>query len=148
MLYQEQAPRQDARIFPLEHPTPSREISLKEILMVNGTLLSFIRVSHSSHEPGGHQGVGSQQLRWQSKMDGDQASPHSWQGLPRCRRRRWAHLHLNTGLATLHGAGRRRHRSQRATIHHDGTARGFAASQVLAAVSSLIQDLANVSSPI
>ena len=52
------------------------------------------------------------------------------------------------GLATLHGAGRRRHRSQRATIHHDGTARGFAASQVLAAVSSLIQDLANVSSPI
>ena len=77
-------------------------------------------------------------------MDGDQASPHSWQGLPRCRRRRWG-LHLYT---TLQAGRRRRHRSQRATIHHDGTARGFAASQVLAAASSLIQDLANVSSPI
>ena len=139
MLYQEQAPRQDAGIVPLEHPTPSREISLKEILMVNGTLLSFIRVSHSSHEPGGHQGVGSQQLRWQSKMDGDQASTHSAQGLPTCRRR-WG-LHLNTRLPSLQAGPR--HGSQRATIHHDGTVGGFAASQVLAAVISQIQDLAN-----
>ena len=53
-----------------------------------------------------------------------------------------ASLHLNTGgLATLQAG--RRHRSQRATIHHDGTVGGFAASQVLAAVISQIQDLAN-----
>ena len=101
MLYQEQAPRLDARIIPLELAAPSREVSSKEILMVNGTLLSFIRVSHSSHEPRWHQGVGSHQLRWQSKMDGDQASPHSSQGLPRCRRR-WG-LHLNTRAANLAG---------------------------------------------
>ena len=77
-------------------------------------------------------------------MDGDQASTHSAQGLPTCRRR-WG-LHLNTRLPSLQAGPR--HGSQRATIHHDSTVGGFAASQVLAAVCSLIQDLANVISPI
>ena len=83
----------------------------------------------------GHQGVESHLLRWQSKMDGDQVIAGTFlAGIAKVLEEEGLAPQY-TGLATLQAG--RRHRSQRATIHHDDGTGGFIpASQLLASYFS------------